>query len=510
MAVRIAALLMLGALWGCASDLSVESELRRRRRDAGRVATDAGSPPSISDASTLDGALPSDAGPAPSPDAARAADAASSSCVPTCERAFYVREGASGDRSGTDWANAYPALPATLVRGGTYYVADGTYGGYTFDDPEAGTETISIRKATDAAHGTSAGWSPTYGDGEAVFSGSGTVWTFDTGLYDLDGVVGRGRAPGSYGFRVRSSASRSGTTVMVLFRGDDVSSVSFRHVDFDWDNGTSSGTSGVTRHLYTEGASDHITIESSYFHHSSGFVFYVGPYDPSPTGPLQSHYTIRDNYFYMNGGGGGPAAHWETMWLMNLDDSTIDHNVIEDTIGESGQTGWVMLAKSDRVDIHGNLFFCSDPRCIVGGNGVVATWSSDSYVNSSIHIYGNTFVDLVGVYTPKILFVHSSADDRDIRVGNNLYFNTEFAWGGIDVHHHETCGGGQGCAGTSAETGLASSRFVDYAGDEFRLSVATAPGDATIGERFAVDLDGRPRGADGVWDRGAYEHLATP
>ncbi len=40
---------------------------------------------------------------------------------------FYVRQGASG--TGTSWADAYPSLPPALVRGATYYVAAGTYGG---------------------------------------------------------------------------------------------------------------------------------------------------------------------------------------------------------------------------------------------------------------------------------------------------------------------------------------------------------------------------------------------
>src|SRR5687768_17254029 len=46
----------------------------------------------------------------------------------------YVRQGATGSGNGSDWTNAYTSLPASLVRGDTYYVADGTYAGYTFDD----------------------------------------------------------------------------------------------------------------------------------------------------------------------------------------------------------------------------------------------------------------------------------------------------------------------------------------------------------------------------------------
>ena len=65
----------------------------------------------------------------------------------------YVRQGASGSGSGADWINAYSSLPAALVRGDTYYVADGSYGGYSFDDTVSGSTAITIKKATIANHG---------------------------------------------------------------------------------------------------------------------------------------------------------------------------------------------------------------------------------------------------------------------------------------------------------------------------------------------------------------------
>src|SRR5687768_13295730 len=83
----------------------------------------------------------------------------------------YIRAGAVGARDGSDWSDAYPALPATLIRGAIYYVADGTYGGYTFDDATSGTALITIRKATVDDHGTATGWQDSYGDGQAIFGG---------------------------------------------------------------------------------------------------------------------------------------------------------------------------------------------------------------------------------------------------------------------------------------------------------------------------------------------------
>src|SRR3990172_1898859 len=99
----------------------------------------------------------------------------------------YIRDGASGD--GSDWTNAWDDLPSTLVRGDTYYIADGNYGGYTFDDADSGATYIYIKKATASAHGTDTGWSSAYGDGQAVFTGQ---WLIRTNYLDIDGVTGGG------------------------------------------------------------------------------------------------------------------------------------------------------------------------------------------------------------------------------------------------------------------------------------------------------------------------------
>lgn len=97
--------------------------------------------------------------------------------------ARYVRPGGLGDRSGSDWGNALDGLPDRLERGTTYWLAEGMYGGTTFDDGAAGDAGITIRKATDDAHGTNVGWDARYGSGPAVF---GPI-RFSAERYTIDG-----------------------------------------------------------------------------------------------------------------------------------------------------------------------------------------------------------------------------------------------------------------------------------------------------------------------------------
>lgn len=412
----------------------------------------------------------------------------------------YVRSGARGANNGGDWTNAYTSLPSNLIRGDVYYIADGTYVSYNFNDAASGTQVITIKKAIASDHGTQTGWQSTFGDGEAVFQSATTVWQFNTPYYVVDGQKGSGKNPGGYGFRVYSSASRSSASsfYMGIIEGNNIT---MRHVEWDWNNGTGATSSGAPRML--GGFASYGTIESSYFHHAPSYAFDFGGY---PGNTQYTNWLIRDNYFYMIGGGGGTNAHWELFWWMNFDNSEISRNTFENVFGDvEGQTGWIMVGKTDNLKIHGNLFFCSNSSfCSIGGNGVIATWSNDVYVNHGIYIYNNTFAKLSGGYGPKIYFSHNSADDTNIEVKNNLYFNSRFGWQGVDAHSNEACGGGQGCAGTSQQTGLNTSIFANYSGNNFSLASPTSTG-INLGSQFSIDMNSLVRGADGSWDRGAYE-----
>ncbi len=81
----------------------------------------------------------------------------------------YVRAAATGSGDGSNWDDAYPDLPADLVRGQIYFVAAGDYATYEFDDAADGTTTIRILRATAADHGDASGWDESYAAGEAAF-----------------------------------------------------------------------------------------------------------------------------------------------------------------------------------------------------------------------------------------------------------------------------------------------------------------------------------------------------
>lgn len=118
----------------------------------------------------------------------------------------YVWCGATGAGTGADFNNAYRDLPASLLRGDTYYIAGSTacsYGYHAFKDPVNGTSVISIIKATAANSGLVAGWQPGFGSNPAMWltpaktpANNLSFWYITSGYYTFDGQYGTGFAGG--------------------------------------------------------------------------------------------------------------------------------------------------------------------------------------------------------------------------------------------------------------------------------------------------------------------------
>lgn len=87
----------------------------------------------------------------------------------------------SGSHTGADWNNALVGsdLASLVARGNVYYLAGGAYdfsnGDQTFMTPDNGTQTITIRAATPADQGSSAGCGQTGWTGIMAASGSNQV-----------------------------------------------------------------------------------------------------------------------------------------------------------------------------------------------------------------------------------------------------------------------------------------------------------------------------------------------
>jgi hypothetical protein len=423
----------------------------------------------------------------------------------------HVRADAFGANDGTNWADAYTALPTSLVRGDTYYIASGSYGDYDFDDEVNGTLVITLKKATVTDHGTLIGWQDSYGTGQASFASL----AFMTDYYAIDGQTRNENdwsLGSAYGFHAGSViASR------LHFDGGLASShVTIRYIDVGGSDGAMCRyvpnnfcDSGVTEvSFYLGGFRTAITdwTISHFRSHNVQLPFQM----PGVSNILIEYGWIGPNWSKeaIRGGNGSDTTNTIIRYNKFVDsckglpiDSTADHCTAQIAIWDTDRPNGL-----DNNAIYGNLFYDTsnypgDPpggvihtdACInIGGNG--GRWRGVSTNNSKI--YNNTIVGVTaGVCT--IGFADRGTNNEAF---NNLWYAVTALTECDEIV-------GACINNTLISTG---NQFVNavtaYPGTGFNYHLASATVAGTrLPAPYNHDMDGMMRGTDGVWDLGAFE-----
>lgn len=405
----------------------------------------------------------------------------------------YVRAGASGN--GSDWSNAMGNLPATLVRGDTYYIAAGSYGSQTFNDALAGATYIYIKKATAADHGTATGWNSTYA-GTATFSNL----KFSKGYYDIDGKVGGG--PGSWtsghGFKITSAASGTGKLITV----DNVTGIRIRHAEIYFNNLVGASTTTASGDLiYAVAGGNDILVQYCWLHDSARTIFY----------PIKwNNITFEYNRMERNGVNWSSGNHSEIFSSRQVSNVTVRYNHILDWKSTGGlMFGGVVssVAKSisQNLYIYGNVFEWTKNWGNTANNGAIGSWSHSWMGIQTARIYNNTFVNITDSNPSDAASIFPIGNLTDVIVQNNLFYNANpraikgshnYNWFNSDSH---------GETGAQVST---SNPFMNYSGKDYRLAAPTQNVNA-LASPFNMDMFGAARGKDGIWDRGAYEFGAA-
>ena len=397
----------------------------------------------------------------------------------------YVRAGASGGATGADWTNAWAALPSALTRGDTYYIADGTYGAYDFDDAVSGTTVITVKKAVVASHGTETGWDSAYGDGQAEFTATGTPITVSSNYWVIDGVVGS--ADSGHGFK----ATVTGTTDATRgIRITATSNVTVSHWEVTSTNPAGVADAEKQDGIYSVSASN-VTIDHCYIHNWKR------------CGILLSGVTvwnIEHNYIYHTYSTSGAHGQAIQAGPGAVSDVEIRYNTFKDCHG----TG-VIVALDNTFDdfrIHGNIFWEDEASAAIGiysTSQAIGTTSGDTGTNFKVH--NNTFIGMDG-RDPQ---PSGGLDMNGTATGNEAYNNI---WLGctvtFDAVTHDYNASDDDLGEANDQT-IASSIFTNYAGGVFTLASATNAG-TTLSSPYNADMLGNTRGSDGTWDRGAYEY----
>ena len=408
----------------------------------------------------------------------------------------YVRDGAAGRNDGTDWVNAYTKLPASLKRGDTYYLADGNYGSAVFSTANSGTATITIKKATDADHGTATGWASSYGAGQAVFSN----WQIYTDYYVFDGQRRNSDwqtgATSQYGIKV---AGR-GPVRLDNGAGSGGDNLTFRYVDFQ---GGGRDTGAGDDVIYGLSGNSNITFQYCALHDSDRTIFLM-------RGNWQN-LTVDHSYLARNTS--TPATHGEMLSMTDSTNVTWSNNVMEDIEGTAFIAGlnggtasnWKIFGN---VAVHSAAYAANTGRKSghnfgVAGIVYIANDASNNNRGNNILFYNNTMVNIQGSYSGVVV---QSGSGNEVR--NNIWYgsvrtNNSFSGTISNNWYYNTPQDGDSTP-TKTVCNSNCDVFSSISGKDFRLKAAIAGGVA-LGAPYNIDMNGVVRGVDGTWDRGAFE-----
>src|SRR6185503_422993 len=318
----------------------------------------------------------------------------------------YIRAGATGANDGSTWADAWTTFPSstTYIRGDEYYVADGTYSGaFDFARGVSGTTTIKICKATistvgrcSSAHGSDTGWQNTYGDGQALFPGTGVK--FSTAYWIFDGVSGAGsRAstgsnPASYGFYF--TPPNSGSTIRpVVYNANNIQVL---HTAV-----TCPGASGNIQQFGYSGTGDAVTASQTYVNNCQ--VSHWNQGDDS---------VIENSYF---------GSHWSSSANHGVQVGQTVRPVFRNNLVNMCHPQWIEPAGDFFTGISNGQYYNNVFANVVGGNGVLKGVCDGAIVNTVM--YGNTVINSEG----PILYQNNEGRGTGSgnTVVNNLFYNCD-------------------------------------------------------------------------------------
>lgn len=282
-----------------------------------------------------------------------------SPCPDPINNAGYVRVGAGGSNNGTSWTNAFTSIPATLVRGCTYYLAVGSYGSYNLSTANSGTTPITIQSATVANHGIATGWLDTFA-GQAVFTGIERV----TDHWILDGATGGGPpdwACTTCGIKISMPVSGGQSHAFGDSGSTTITDITLRHMDIQGRGRAYTG--GDTDLVYfVSDAYNGFTVDHCYMHDTDRTMFLTWP-------SAGSGMTIQYSYIAKN----GAAEHREAWSFSNDSNVIIRYNLFEEIFGTGVLAAVNNAGTASNWQVNGNVFYWTGPYSDVNGTGLINT-----------------------------------------------------------------------------------------------------------------------------------------
>jgi hypothetical protein len=199
----------------------------------------------------------------------------------------------------------------------------------------------------------------------------------------------------------------------------------------------------------------------------------------------------------------GESISWNSSTTSAYD--TLRYNVVRDIAGSA----YFMIQNSTQGHfyIYGNVFYSTNRTRYYVSNGVIGSGSADA--NYNMQVYNNTVANVSAISTSGIYWGSSSADNVTY---NNIWYNCEKVSINSDTRGYNSfynCDLSWNYTPAATENVMSGDPFINSQNGNFHLSAATHAG-ITLSAPYGLDPDGNMRGADGAWDRGAYEYMELP
>lgn len=391
---------------------------------------------------------------------------------------LYCGPSSTGNASGSDFNNLC-ALPNTtgFTRGDVYIIIEGSYGNRTFSEPASGTTPVTIRKASAANSGVT-GYASTLHDGQAVFG----ELNLQTDYWVFDGVT------------------RNETCTSITSCGwNDETAYGFRSSSLDANS--AGGANGVA-------CTDHLTV--SYLAVSCGGSDCGRPMHMDPEDSVCEDWTISRSLFYNSG----------EIQLNATDNVVFEYVMFRELYGKEAIRAHGGGATNTIVRY--SIFYNSCRDDNNPGEGCTAELGffgdpgPDDFTGTQF--YGNIVYKSMNQHKTDATFLVQAWCDY---VGNNTIYDDSdsgtaqiYCTGGV-VRNNIICrpnginGGFSGSTSDNNSDYTSSCPFTNLAGGDLTLTGALAGSSTGSPAGNATDLTGETRGADGAWDRGAYEYAAS-
>lgn len=424
-----------------------------------------------------------------------------------------VTPGGSGANTGADWNNALPgsALSGTsLVRGDSYYLADGTYPAPAFQQPVSGSLVITVKKAIGSDHCTDTGWNlSSMGSAAASFGFSGNaIVSFETSHWVFSGN-GRTSSNSGYGFVLDYHISDCNASQCFYVRNfplftSNLTDITVQYIQ-EIGHGSLTNTHYDEGFYFFGGSSLRFTYNNIF--NSSGTPFEGG----GNSTVLIDHNLVDTTYYTSTNHSGGI----QDQGTSNL---VISNNVWKDIEGTSVITD---LCRSNcgqtanNWQIFGNAFYnsTSPSNSPFNGDGIVACINGELCTNWTI--YNNDTVNFTNNSAGIICSPCVSGSSFSIK--NNIWYknsaNLTFPAGsGITVTTdynsfiaNSFTNGFTSAGGHDLTTSTDSGPFVNWQNGDFHLRIENAnwTGWLALPSPFNMDPDQNPRATD----RGAYQFV---